>query len=200
MLSYEQFESSCRKQEKEQEIAQQRAEKFMNYLIESLVNTSMHYFKGLERHRHKFILKLRHSTRFIAIDIYEPLEMFLHGKCGSIDKKTKLSSVPERDVTEHEKQWLEKTLKTVPEYEQAFFIEENNKRLKIERIKREHLFQCHDKIKETLWQHFPEIVDFEANQIRFLDSYSFLCARSYECAFYNLAYDYISEFADKTKP
>ncbi len=193
MLSQEQFEASFNKQEQELEQVKQQAEAFCHYLAANLVANSVNYFKGLEEHCLNFHIPLLKEAHRLAVEIFEPLETFLYGNFTIPEENLVLSKIPERDVTEEENQWLADTLKTLPVEQHAFFIEENNIRLKVEHIKREHLFQCHDKVKEALWKFYPEIVDLEAAQIRYMDSYSFTSTLEYEEIFYNYAYDYISD-------
>lgn len=193
----EEIEDFFNRMDKETEAEIARQNNFIAALEKELVDLSIRYFPETEPHKHHFIAELTKEAHYWAVIINEDFDMILYGFgnedfIGPPDFK-----VPDRDITEKEKKYLEDTLKNMPAEQHEFFIKLNTERVKYEAQEHEFKFQCFDKTKELIVQYFPEIVDFSANSIRNINFSTYVSITEFVSGFYYLTSDYRNGFEDE---
>jgi hypothetical protein len=192
MLSYDEFEARCNRMDAELAAEQSRQGKFIESLEKALIELSIQHFPETEPHKHLFIEALTIKAHQRAVLLNEGLDMLVGGYSSDAFEFYNKSHVPERDVSEKEKQFLAETLKAMPPEQHDSFIELNTERVTIEAQEREFVFLCYDKAKELIVKFFPEIVDFSGNSIRDVDHSAYLQMDEWVYDFYYFAGDYIS--------
>jgi hypothetical protein len=187
---YENMMNFFDKWEKERAEGNRRASEFIEHLSEEIIKLSIRYFPEVEEHKQKFITPLKERMEKLAEEIIETIDPMLYPGKEQEYQYPKLQ-VPERDQSETERIYRENIFKTMPLKQQASFILLDDVRVKNEAFEREFLFQWHDKIKELLNLHFPEIVEFSSNQLRYLNYSAYSNASEFVSEFYYYAGDYI---------
>jgi len=167
MTPYEEFEALCNKQDTELASEDARQSAFINSLKEALIDLSIQLFPEVEAHKDKFIKDLRLKAHERANNLNEMLDSMAAGFSYEEIIKGMDMTVPPGDVSEEE--------------------EED------EAIDSEFVFKCHDKAKEMIWNYFPELVDFPANSIRYLNFSSYLEMDEWTDDFYHCTDEYMND-------
>lgn len=193
MLSYEEFEARCNRMDAELAAEIARQNRFINSLEKALIEVSFQFFPETRQYKHLFIEALTIKAHQRAVELNELLDMMVAGVTNDEHYGADNYKLPDRDVTLKEKQYLEDTLKNMPPEQHAYFIEIYSEQVKYEAEEREFRFQCHDKAKELISKHFPEIINFSGNSIRRLNFSSFYDMYEWVFDFYYYAGDYIND-------
>ena len=193
MLSYEEFEARCNRMDAELAAEIARQNRFINSLEKALIEVSIQFFPETRQYKYLFIEALTIKTHQRAVELNELLDMMVGGITNVDQFGADNYKLPDRDVTLQEKQYLEDTLKNMPTEQHAYFIEINAERVQYEAEEREFLFQCHDKAKELIGIHFPEMINFSGNSIRRLNYSSYYDMYEWVFDFYHYAGDYIND-------
>ncbi|WP_320054430.1 hypothetical protein [uncultured Acetobacteroides sp.] len=192
MQSYEQFEANCNRMDAELAAEQARQSKFIETLENALIHISINHFPETEQHKPIFVEAITIQAHERAVLLNEVLDMLVGGYSSDKFEFFNQNHVPKRDVSEDEKQYLEKTLKSMPPKQHAYFIELNTERVTIEAEVREFVFLCYDKAKELIVEFFPEIANFSGNSIRHVDCSAYQQMDEWTYDFYYYAGDYIN--------
>ena len=193
MTPYEEFEALCNKMDADLATERARQGAFINSVEMALIDLSIQLFPEVEAYKDEFIENLTIKAHQRAVSINGVLDSMAGGFSYEEIIKDMDMTVPPRDVTKEEEQFLEETLRNMPIEQHAYFLELNNERVKEEAIDREFVFQCHDKTKELIWKYFPEMIDFPANSIRYLNFYSYYEMDEWKFDFYYFAGEYMND-------
>jgi hypothetical protein len=198
MPLFEDFDALCNRLDAELAAEKARQEAFIEALENAIIELSIQYYPESEPHKHLFIEDLAIKAHERAVLINELLDMRVGGITSDDIEFYNENHVPDRDVSEKEKQYLERELETLPPEQHAGFIQLNAERVAIEAKVREFVFLCYDKAKELIVKYFPEIVDFSGNSIRDIDLTAYLEMNEWTYDFYYYAGEYINdEFTDE---
>ena len=192
MLTYEQFEANCNRMDAELANERARQSKFIDTLEQAIVTLALQQFPELEQHKQLFIDDITHCAHQQAVDTNEMLDMNLGGYTNDDNTEFLSITIPPRDVTQEEQQFLNDTLKNLPLEQHQTFIKLHEERVKDEAEERALLFLCYDKTKELISQFFPEIIDFTGNTIRIIDRNAFLNMHLWVVEFYYHAGEYLN--------
>lgn len=180
------------KWEKEREEIHRKSSGFKEQVSTELIKVAVQYLPETEEHKSKFYQPLKDRLLVMAYEFLDSSDSILYPANEKEDTYPNYY-MPERDQTEEERIYRENILKTMPKEQHAYFIKLEDERIKIGNFDREFIFQCHDKIKEILLIHYPEIVDFSANNLRFINYYSYMFAKEYLDEFYYYANNFITD-------
>ncbi len=178
------------KWEKEREENNRKATEFIEHVSTELIQVAVKYFPETEEHKSKFYQPLKDRLFVMASEFLDSSDSILYPANEKEDTFPNYY-IPERDQTEIERIYRENILKTMPKEQHAYFIKLEDERIKIASFDSEFIFQSHDKIKEILLIHYPEIVDYSANNLRFINYYSYMFAKEYLDEFYYYAGNFI---------
>jgi len=192
MLTYEQFEANCNRMDAELAKEKARQSKFIDTLEQAIVNLSLQQFPELEKHKHLFLDDIVRCAHKQAVDTNELLDLNLGGYTNDDNTELLSITIPPRDVTQEEHQFLNDTLKNLPPEQHQTFIKLHEERVKDEAEERALLFVCYDKTKVLISQFFPEIIDFTGNTIRIIDRNAFLNMHLWVVEFYYHAGEYLN--------
>jgi hypothetical protein len=193
MQSYEEFEAFCNRLDDELAAEQARQGAFIDSIEKAIIEISIQHFPETEQHKHHFIEALTIKAHQRAVLLNERLDMLVGGYSSDEFEFYNVSHVPERDVSEEEKLYLEEILKPMPPEQHANFIQLNTERVKIEAEEREFVFLCYDKAKELIVKYFPEMINFSGNSIRDVDYSAYHEMNEWSYDFYYYAGDYMND-------
>lgn len=193
MQTLEEFEAFCNQLDAElaTEIARQKA--FMDSLEKAIIEIAFRLFPETEQFKHLFIEPLTLKAHQRAVILNELLDNLVGGRTNDDCEFFNQNQVPNRDVTQEEKEFLEETLKSLPPEQHQYFIQLNTERVTCEAQEREFIFLCYDKAKELIVKYFPEIIDFSGNSIRNIDISAYQEMDEWTFDFYRFAGEYINE-------
>jgi hypothetical protein len=188
-MNAEEFDAFCNEQDKEIAEVNRRHNGFradLNKKIISIALKDCPELKGIKSR----LDPLKEELDDLIISMDEMLESFL---CPSgREKSFKKHHVPERSEFKSINEYVEDILKVTSLPHDKEFIEELTELAKFEIEKNNFLHDCHDKVRETVVLHFPEIVNLSGDEIReinftsyvtmglFTHAYFFLISESYE--------------------
>ncbi len=186
MQLYEEFESFCNRLDKDLEEEIERQIRFITNLTNALIELSIQNTSGIKKYKHLFIREISNDAHKYAVDINETLDYFLYNDSEDDILTLKQTKIPKWNVTEEEKQSLEAKLKTLSPYEFNDFVTHESNKIKLQAEKTKLMTQCYQKVKEIIWHHYPEILDFSSHTIRYIDSMAYITMTEYVEGFYYL--------------
>lgn len=192
-MIYEEFEEMCNRLDAELAAEQARQNKFIDALENELVNISIQHYPETEPFKHLFIEDITEKAHMRAVYINELLDMLVAGVTHDEEADPDSFTIPNRDVSDEEQRYLDDILKTIPPQGRSDFIKDNAERVAYEAQEREFLFLCHDKVKELIGLHFPEMINFSGNSIRRINWSTYYDMSEWINEFYFYAGEYINE-------
>jgi len=169
-----------------------RQSTFIDALEQELINVSLQLFPDAIQHKHQFIDGLRIKAHNCAVEVNEILDLTLVGMSSADNPIFSTFSIPPRDISVEEQQFLEKTLKSLPPEQHETFKKLNDERIQEESVDRTFQFLCYDKTKEMICRFFPEIINFTGNEIRNIDRISYFTMFEWKYNFYSEVDEYLN--------
>ena len=202
MMNYEEFEAMCNKMDENsaREVARHTA--FKSTMRDTLIEITLKEYPQAAAHKEEFIDELTRDAENIAIRMSELLDGYVYGIASDEITQGMDLTVPDQDVSEYEKQLLEDTLRVMPPEQHAYFIWLNEQRVKSEATMRAFAYMCHKKMNESVWNYFPELIDFTPRAMRYINFSTYIEMSEWVVGVNYVAGEYIPEWDieyDETK-
>jgi hypothetical protein len=189
MINREETEAFFNNQEKELAESKRKHEAFIKDLEEELLMLPFSYLPHIGEYRDRFITTLIKEAHLWVIDINENLEHHLYSRVKNKDENIPNWKTPQRSDYPSEKAEIEEAIISLP-FKDEESVNDMTECAMSEREQREFLFLCHDKAKELIYKHFPEITELSGNAIRDINHTAYQAANLYKKAFYYLTINY----------
>ena len=186
-MNPEEIEAFFNGMDKELAESKRRNEAFIKDLQEELLILPFSYLPQIGEYRAYFIETLIEEAHMFVIEIHENLEHHLYSTNKDEDIPT--WKTPQRSDYLSEEEEIALAIKPVS-VQTKEFISDMTECVKAQREEREFLFLCHDKVKEIIYKHFPEITELSGNAILDINHTAYTAMHLYTVAFYYLTVEY----------
>jgi hypothetical protein len=187
MLNIEDF---FQNQEKQLELSMNRHNAFIDEVESQILNQSFIFFPDYADQRAAITEHLQDELNENLLSFDETIEYLLLFENKSEQPNPSKFIVPPKHQFETAQQELEFELSKISPPHPEEFIIEMQEIINEEREKNEFLFAIHNKIIQTAFKHFPEIIELSGNSIRNINFFSYAFAISYTESFYDVIWNF----------